>query len=74
MIIFQVGYSSPSESGIEDELGLTLAEVNLTEVLFKYFHYINYIVFTQWSFSFIYTSLMVVQSLNFILTASPSKK
>jgi len=41
MIIFQVGYSSPSESGIEEELGLTLAEVNLTKVLFKYFHYIN---------------------------------
>ena len=27
MIVLQVGYSSPSESGIEDDLGLTSVEV-----------------------------------------------
>ena len=28
--LLQVGYSSPAESGIEDDLGLTLGEVTFT--------------------------------------------
>lgn len=33
MIDFKVGYSSPAESGIMDELGLSLAEVCETSML-----------------------------------------
>lgn len=29
LLIFQVGYSSPAQSGIMEELGLTVAEVSL---------------------------------------------
>ena len=38
MIDFKVGYSSPAESGIMDELGLSLAEVCKTSIfLWPYF-------------------------------------
>lgn len=47
MIDFKVGYSSPAESGIMDELGLSLAEVCETSMLLwvflnNYFYYVSF--------------------------------